>query len=155
MAEVAPSALKGIRSTIIGIFVSIALAIVKGVTGVLGSSYALIADAIESLADVFTSGVLLFGLKTSLKPADKAHPYGHGKAESLAALVISLGLLFAAGIIIYASIVNIRTPHKSPAAFTLWVLALVIFVKEGLLRYIIKVGEETGSHGVKADASHH
>jgi cation diffusion facilitator family transporter len=148
-------ATKGIRSTVIGIFVSIALAIIKGVTGILGNSYALIADAIESIADVFTSGVLLLGLKTSLKPPDKDHPYGHGKAESLAALVISLGLLLAAGIIIHASIINIITPHKSPAAFTLWILVLVIVVKEGLSRWVNKFGREIDSHGVKADAFHH
>ncbi|MBD0285676.1 MAG: cation transporter [Flavisolibacter sp.] len=155
MTQAVHPAVKGIRSTIIGIFISIALAVIKGVTGILGNSYALIADAIESTADVFTSGVLLFGLKASLRPADKEHPYGHGKAESLAALVISLGLLLAAGIIIRESIVNITTPHKSPAAYTLWILALVIIIKEGLSRYVNKVGEETNSHGVKADAFHH
>jgi cation diffusion facilitator family transporter len=155
MEQAVHPTLKGIRSTIIGIFISIGLAIIKGVTGILGNSYALIADAIESVADVFTSGILLLGLKTSLKPADKDHPYGHGKAESLSALVISLGLLLAAGIIIHASIINIITPHKSPAAFTLWTLILVIIVKEALSRYVNKVGKEIDSHGVKADAFHH
>jgi cation diffusion facilitator family transporter len=147
--------IRGIRSTVLGIFISLGLAIIKGVTGILGNSYALIADAIESTADVFTSGILLIGLKTSLKPPDKEHPYGHGKAESLAALVISLGLLCAAGIIIKESISNISTPHKSPAGYTLIVLALVIIVKEVLSRYVHKVGSETNSHGVKADAFHH
>jgi len=148
-------ALKGIRSTIIGIFISIILALIKGITGIVGHSYALLADAIESMSDVFTSGILLLGLKTSLKPADKDHPYGHGKAEALSALVIALGLLIAAGIIIHASIINIITPHKSPAAFTLWVLILVIVVKEWLSRYVHKIGTEIGSAGVKADAFHH
>lgn len=155
MAGSSHPTIKGIRSTILGIFISLGLAIVKGVTGILGNSYALIADAIESTADVFTSGILLIGLKTSLKPADKEHPYGHGKAESLAALVISLGLLCAAGIIIEESIDNIITPHKNPAAYTLIVLVLVIVVKELLSRYVGKVGAETNSHGVKADAFHH
>lgn len=155
MQDAAHPALKGIRSTILGIFISIGLALIKGITGVLGNSYALIADAIESTADVFTSGVLLIGLRTSLKPPDKEHPYGHGKAESLAALVISLGLLTAAGIIIRESIVNIETPHRSPAPYTLLVLMLVVIVKEGLSRYASKVGEEIDSHGVKADAFHH
>ncbi|HWI92885.1 MAG TPA: cation diffusion facilitator family transporter [Flavisolibacter sp.] len=155
MADSLHPTIKGIRSTILGIFISLGLAIVKGVTGILGNSYALIADAIESTADVFTSGILLIGLKTSLKPADKEHPYGHGKAESLAALVISLGLLCAAGIIIKESIDNIITPHKNPAAYTLIVLVLVIVVKELLSRYVGKVGAETNSHGVKADAFHH
>lgn len=155
MEQAEHPALKGIRSTVIGIFISVALAVIKGVTGILGSSYALIADAIESTADVFTSGILLIGLKTSLKPSDKEHPYGHGKAESLAALVISLGLLLAAGIIIRESLINIITPHKSPAAYTLWVLIIVIVVKEALSRYVNKIGHETDSHGVKADAFHH
>lgn len=155
MEQVTHPALKGIRSTIIGIFISIALALIKGITGLVGHSYALIADAIESTADVFTSGILLLGLKTSMRPPDKDHPYGHGKAESLSALVISLGLLFAAGIIIRESLINISTPHKSPAAYTLWVLVLVIIVKEVLSRYVHKVGEEANSHGVKADAFHH
>lgn len=155
MAETLHPTIKGIRSTILGIFISLALAIIKGITGILGHSYALIADAIESTADVFTSGILLIGLRTSLKPPDKEHPYGHGKAESLAALVISLGLLAAAGIIIRESIVNIMTPHRNPAAYTLIVLVLVIVIKEVLSRYVSKVGAETNSHGVKADAFHH
>lgn len=146
---------KGIRSTVLGIFISLGLAIVKGITGILGNSYALIADAIESTADVFTSGVLLIGLRTSSKPPDREHPYGHGKAESLAALVIALGLLFAAGIIIKESISNILTPHKSPAPYTLIVLALVIIVKEILSRHVNKVGAAMNSHGIKADAFHH
>ena len=155
MADIVHPTIKGIRSTILGIFISFGLAIIKGVTGVLGHSYALIADAIESTADVFTSGILLIGLRTSLKPPDKEHPYGHGKAESLAALVISLGLLCAAGIIIRESIVNIMTPHRNPAAYTLIVLVLVIVIKELLSRYVNKVGNDTHSHGVKADAFHH
>ena len=155
MAENLHPTIRGIRSTVLGIFISLGLAIVKGVTGILGNSYALIADAIESTADVFTSGILLIGLKTSLKPPDKEHPYGHGKAESLAALVISLGLLCAAGIIIKESIENIVTPHKNPAAYTLIVLILVIVIKEVLSRYVHKIGLETNSHGVKADAFHH
>ena len=155
MAETEHPTLKGIRSTVLGIFISLGLAIIKGVTGILGNSYALIADAIESTADVFTSGILLIGLKTSLKPPDKEHPYGHGKAESLAALVIALGLLGAAGIIIAESIRNITTPHKNPAAYTLIVLVIVIIIKEVLSRYVTKVGEEINSHGVKADAFHH
>ena len=155
MTAILNPATRGIRSTVLGIFISLSLAIVKGVTGILGNSYALIADAIESTADVFTSGILLIGLRTSSKPPDREHPYGHGKAESLAALVIALGLLLAAGLIIRESISNILTPHKSPAAYTLLVLALVIIVKEVLSRYVNRVGTELNSHGVKADAFHH
>lgn len=155
MSEAVHSTVKGIRSTILGIFISLGLAIIKGITGILGNSYALIADAIESTADVFTSGILLIGLRTSSKPPDKEHPYGHGKAESLSALVISMGLLLAAGLIIRESIVNIMTPHKTPAPYTLLVLALVIVVKEVLSRYVSRIGAEIDSHGVKADAFHH
>jgi cation diffusion facilitator family transporter len=90
-----------------------------------------------------------------LKPADKEHPYGHGEVESLAALVISLRLLLAAVIIMKERIVNIATPHKSPAAYTLIILIVVMVVKELLPRFVHKTGHETQSHGVKADAFHH
>ena len=72
---------KGLRSTVIGIIVSAILALIKGATGLLGNSYALIADAIESVTDIFTSTMLFFGLRWSAMPADEDHPYGHGKNQ--------------------------------------------------------------------------
>lgn len=148
-------AAKGIRSTLVGIIVSILLAIIKGTTGLIGSSYALVADAIESTADVFTSIIVLTGLKIASKPADSDHPYGHGKAEPVAGMIVASALFVAAIIIIIQSIHEIITPHHAPAAFTLIVLFAVIVTKEFLFRFVIKVGENIDSIAVKNDAWHH
>lgn len=149
------SAIKGIKTTVIGIAVSIILAAVKGIAGVLGNSYALIADAIESTADVFTSIIVLTGLKIASKPADKNHPYGHGKAEPIAGLVVAAALFIAAIVIIIQSIHEIITPHHAPAPFTLIVLVAVVITKELLFRFVIKVGESLDSISVRNDAWHH
>lgn len=149
------AARQGIRTTIIGIVVSICLAIIKIITGVVGNSYALIADGIESTTDVFTSIVVVTGLRIAQLPPDEKHPYGHGKAEPFAGLVVSLALLIAAVIIIVQSIREIITPHHAPASFTLIVLFLVVVTKEVLFRSILKVGDHYGSIAVTNDAWHH
>lgn len=145
----------GLKTTLIGIVVSSILAVAKALGGIFGNSYALIADAIESTTDIVTSGLLYVGLKWSGKPADKEHPYGHGKAEALIALGIALALCGAAALIAVDSVHNINTPHKAPKAFTLIILAGVIITKELLYRYVLKTGEELNSGAVKADAFHH
>ncbi len=124
----------GVRSTILGMVVNACLAVVKGVAGVVGNSYALVADAIESAADVITSLVVLLGVRMAGKPADANHPYGHGKFEPLAAAVVSLTLLGAAVLIMVESVREIRTPHHAPEPFTLVILVGVVFVKELLAR---------------------
>ncbi len=149
------AARQGIRTTIIGIVVSICLAIIKIITGILGNSYALIADGIESTTDVFTSIVVVTGLRIAQLPPDEKHPYGHGKAEPFAGLIVSLVLLIAAVIIIFQSIREIITPHHAPASFTLIVLLLVVFTKEILFRSVLKVGDQYGSVAVTNDAWHH
>ena len=146
---------QGIHTTIIGIVTSIVLAAIKGVAGVLGNSYALIADAIESTSDVFTSIIVLAGLKIAKRPADETHPYGHGKAEPFAGLLVASALFLAAIIIIVQSIHEIITPHHAPAPFTLIVLVAVVITKEILFRFIIKVGNTVDSVAVKNDAWHH
>lgn len=146
---------KGLRSTIIGIVASAFLAVIKGVTGFLGNSYALIADAIESATDIFTSTMLLIGLKWSSRPADDDHPYGHGKAEALISIGISLILFGAAMIIVYKSIQNIMVPHKTPEPYTLIVLVVVIISKELLYRFVLHTANESKSDAVRADAFHH
>ena len=148
-------AIKGMRSTIFGIIGNILLAVIKGLAGFFGNSYALIADAIESTSDVFSSLIVLIGLRISTKPKDKNHPYGHGKAEPIVAIVVSLTLLGAAITIAIQSVQEIATPHHTPAPFTLLVLVLVVAVKETLFRYVFKVGAEVQSTAVKTDAWHH
>ncbi|WP_395089862.1 cation diffusion facilitator family transporter [Armatimonas sp.] len=145
---------QGMRSTLIGIVVNLFLALGKMLAGVFGHSYALVADAIESGLDVISSILVYFGLKVSTLPADENHPQGHGKAEPLAAVVVSLFLFLAAFGIAYESIERIRIPHRLPAPWTLLVLLAVIGIKEALVRYALKIGEQTGSNAVKADALH-
>lgn len=146
---------QGIRTTLIGIVVSIILAIIKATAGVLGNSYALVADAIESTSDVFTSIIVLTGLRIAKKPADENHPYGHGKAEPLAGIIVASALLLAAIIIIIQSLHEIITPHHAPEPFTLIVLVIVVLTKETLFRFVFNVGTSVDSVAVKNDAWHH
>ena len=146
---------QGVRSTFIGIILNIFLVLVKGVTGYIGNSYALIADAIESATDILSSIAVLFGLKMAEKPADENHPYGHGKFEPLSAVVVACTLFGASIFIAIRSVQEIITPHHAPAPFTLVVLVVVIFIKEGLFRFVNDVGDRVASTAVKADAWHH
>lgn len=149
------SSSQGLRSTLRGVVSNVFLAIIKILSGLIGHSYALIADGMESLLDVFSSIVVWAGIKIAATPADEHHHYGHGKAESLAAMVVSIALLAAATGLAIQSIREINEPHHAPAPFTLGVLLLVIFIKELLFRYVSKVGTEIESSAVKADAWHH
>ncbi len=146
---------KGIRSSLMGVVVNASLALFKGAAGYFGNSYALVADAIESLSDVFSSLIVAAGLKVATIPRDDNHPYGHGKAEPIAAIIVGLTLVAAAVTIGVQSIKEIREPHITPAPFTLLVLVVVIVVKETLFRYVFTVGTETSSTAVKTDAWHH
>lgn len=135
--------------------VNAALAVVKFVAGVLGHSQALIADAVESLADVFSSLIVWRGLVVAAEPADADHPYGHGKAEPLAAAMVSMLLLLAAAWIAVQSTREIMLPHASPKAYTLIVLVLVVLVKEGLFRFVLSESVSVSSSAVQTDAWHH
>ncbi len=148
-------AASGIRSTLIGVAANALLAGIKFAAGMLGNSWALVADAIESSADIAQSLIVYAGLRVAAVPPDRDHPYGHGKAEPLAATAMALGLFAAAATIAIQSVREILTPHHTPALFTLPVLVLVIAAKEALHRYSMRVGEVTGSTAVKSDAWHH
>ena len=145
----------GIRSTLVSIAANILLAAIKGIAGVLGNSYALIADAVESATDVASSLIVLGGLKISSLPPDKEHPYGHGKAEPLTAVAVALTLVAAAFGIAIQSVREIQTPHHAPEPFTLAVLVVVVFTKEALYRFVFKVGDAIKSTAVRGDARHH
>ncbi|HSP82956.1 MAG TPA: cation diffusion facilitator family transporter [Gillisia sp.] len=146
---------KAIKTSWLSIIGNTILAIAKGITGVFGNSYALIADAIESTTDVFSSFLVLIGLKYSSKPPDDNHPYGHGKAEPLITFAVVGFLVISATVIAYESIEHIRTPHRVPESYTLIVLAVIIIIKEVFYRFVSKKGEETKSTSLKADAWHH
>lgn len=144
-----------LKTIYLSIFANTSLAIIKGLTGYFGNSYALIADAIESTTDVFSSLLVLFGLKYSNKPADKNHPYGHGRAEPLIIFLVVGFLITSATIIAYKSIKNIGMPHESPKLYTLAILGLIIVWKEISYSLVIKKSKETKSSSLKADAWHH
>ena len=120
-----------IKATYFSIIGNIALAIIKGVAGIFGNSYALIADAIESTTDIFSSLLVLFGIKYSNKPADENHPYGHGRAEPLVTFLVVGFLITSATIIAYESIQHIGNPHELPKPWTLIILGVIIIWKEG------------------------
>lgn len=151
-----PESLKqALRATLLGVLVNIVLAAIKGAAGVLGHSSALIADAIESVSDSMTSVVVYIGLRYAMRPPDDNHPYGHGKAEPLAAVIVSLGLVAASLAIAVNSVRQIMIPHQPPSPYTLLVLAVVVFAKETLFRHVDSVGQTLGSTAVQSDAWHH
>ena len=149
------AATRSIRWAQAGLLVNAMLVLVKLIAGIVGHANALVADAVESSADIFSSLIVWMGLSIAVKPADEDHPYGHGKAEPLAAAVVSLMLLGAAVGIAIMSIREIVTPHHLPAPFTLFVAAGVIIVKELLYQRVSRVGKEVGSTAITADAWHH
>lgn len=146
---------RAVRAAQAGAVINLALAVVKIAAGVVGHAYALVADGVESLADVASSLVVWSGIAVGGRPADEDHPYGHGKAEALAAVAVSLLFVAAAGVIGTQSIREIRTPHAFPATWTLAVLLVVVAVKALLHRHVVSVGADTGSVAVEADAMHH
>lgn len=145
----------GLKISGSAIVVNVILASVKIITGIVGNSYALIADGIESTMDIFSSVIVWGSLRISIKPPDKEHPYGHGKAESLAGAIVAISLLIASGIIAIQSIREIQKPHHAPEWYTLLVLSAIILVKEILFRKMTLVGEALESSALKNDAWHH
>jgi cation diffusion facilitator family transporter len=144
-----------IKATYFSIIGNTSLAIIKGLAGFFGNSYALVADAIESTTDIFASFLVLFGIKYSNRPADENHPYGHGRAEPLITFLVVGFLITSATIIAYVSIINIRTPHDLPKSWTLIVLAIIICWKEYSFQMVMKKSIITNSSSLKADAWHH
>lgn len=140
---------------LLSLCVNIVLMAVKISVGLVGNSYALVADGIESAADIFTSLVTWVGFQLSLRPPDEDHPYGHGRIESLAGLFSGAALFAAAGLIAWHSIQEIRTPHHAPEWFTLPVLLAVVLVKWILSRKIHSLGREIESRAIEGDAWHH
>lgn len=144
-----------VRATYFSIVSNATLAAIKGLAGFFGNSYALTADAIESTTDIFSSLLVLFGIKYSNKPADENHPYGHGRAEPLITFLVVGFLITSATIIAYESINNIGTPHELPKPWTLIVLGIIIIWKEYSFRLVMKRSKESNSSSLTADAWHH
>lgn len=137
-------------------FVSnISLAALKILVGAMGSSYALIADGIESLADCLSSLIVWNGLRISRREPDYEHPYGHGKAEALAALLAGIGLLASAVLIAWHAIKELTGDQTTPAFFTIPALCAVIIAKEALHRFTISGARQHDSIALRAEAFHH
>lgn len=145
----------GARLVLRGIGLSLALASLKFAGGVFGSTYALIADGIESLLDVASSLLVWAGFRYAAKPPDADHPYGHGKAEPLAAIAVSLVMLSAAGWIGIHATHQIRTPHPAPHWGTLPLLVFIVATKWWFSRRLARAGAETGGTALGAEAWHH
>jgi cation diffusion facilitator family transporter len=145
----------GARVALLGLVINIALAVIKIAAGVLGNAYVLIADGIESALDVGGSVIIWGALKFASRPPDATHPYGHGKAEPFAAIVVSLGVLAAALGLAISSVRELFLPRHAPAPFTLIVLVLAVVIKETLYRYVIRIGRNAESTAIQTDAWHH
>ncbi|MGD0208661.1 MAG: cation diffusion facilitator family transporter [Verrucomicrobiota bacterium] len=146
---------RGLRATFVGMTVNVVLSGTKLAAGIVGHSHALVADAVESFADIFSSLIVWRGLVVAAAPADEDHPYGHGKAEPIASAIVAAMLLGAALWIALTAFGEIMKPHQSPAPFTLIVLLVVVAVKECLFRFVSREGRAVDSSAVKTDAWHH
>lgn len=146
---------KGSRLALIGAFVNIVMAAVKIATGIIGNSYALIADGIESTLDIFSSILVWVGLRFAALPPDQQHPYGHGRAETLATIAVGLLIILTAVLLGIHSVQDILAPHHHPAPFTLFILVGVVVVKEFLYRKFQTLSSELGSSALESDAWHH
>ena len=144
-----------IRTVLFSIGSNVALAAIKFLAGIFGNSYALIADGIESTVDIFSSLLVLLGLKYAARPADENHPYGHGKAEPLVTFLVVAFLIVSAFVIAWQSIENIQTPHELPSSWTLIVLAGIILWKEISYQLVMKRAKKLQSSSLRAEAWHH
>lgn len=151
---------RGLRAIFLGIVVNLILGAAKFLAGIFGHSHALIADATESFADIFNSLIMWRGVAVAAAPADEDHPYGHGKAEPLAAAFGAFMLLVAAAWITAKAGWNITEwahgiPRPQPVWFTLVALGVVVLVKESMFRFVAREGADTDNAAVTTDAWHH
>jgi cation diffusion facilitator family transporter len=145
----------GARVALFGLVINIVLSSAKIVAGLLGNAYVLIADGIESAFDVAGSVIIWSALKFAARPPDATHPYGHGKAEPIAAIIVSVGVLAAALGLAIQSVHELFLPHHAPAPFTLGILIIAVIIKEILYRYVIRFGRDVESTAIQTDAWHH
>jgi cation diffusion facilitator family transporter len=144
------------RVTVVGLLMNLMLAAVKCVMGILGHSQALVADAVHSLSDCLTDLVVIFGAPLWSAPADENHPYGHGRIETLATVIVGI-MLGAAGIgIAYNALATLAAPGNSTPGWLAFAGAcLSIVVKEGLYQWTVRAGRQVRSTALTANAWHH
>src|ERR1700747_762861 len=145
----------GARVALLGLVINVLLAAIKIAAGLFGNAYVLIADGIESALDVGGSIIIWAALKFAARPPDATHPYGHGKAEPFAAIVVSVGVLAAALGLAISSVRELFLPRHAPAPFTLIVLIVAVVTKEVMYRYVVRFGRNVESTAIQTDAWHH
>lgn len=143
------------RAALLGLVVNLVLSAVKLTGGIVGNSFALIADAVNSIGDVITTTVVLFALRVAQRPADSEHPYGHTRAEGIAASNVALLVIVSAIFVGWEAIQRISVPHDIPPTWTLWIAGANVLIKEGLYQYKMRVGKRTGSSAIIANAWDH
>jgi cation diffusion facilitator family transporter len=143
------------RASWIGLATNLSLGIVKLIGGLIGSSFALIADAVNSLGDSVTAVIVLYSLKVAESPADKEHPYGHTRAEGIAALTVSVLIIVSALWVGWEALIQFQGKKSVPPIWTLWIAGTNVLIKEGLYRYKMAVGKRTGSMSIVANAWDH
>ncbi len=139
----------------LGLAVNLALGLVKGIGGVVSGSFALVADAVNSLGDAFSSVVVLVALHVAQRPPDEEHPYGHSRAEAIAGSNVALVVILSALYVGYEAVRRLMVSHELPPAWTLWIAGANAVIKELLYRYKMTVGRRTGSSAVIANAWDH
>lgn len=143
------------QAAYLGLLVNLGLGVAKLLGGIIGRSFALIADAVNSLGDVISTLVVLYGLHIAQRPPDDEHPYGHSRAEGIAASYVALLLLVSAGGVGWEAFHRMPAIHEVPAGWTLWIAGINVLIKEALYRYKIRVGQRTGSAALIANAWDH
>jgi cation diffusion facilitator family transporter len=143
------------RAALLGLVVNLVLGVVKLVAGLATQSFALVADSVNSLGDAVTTVVVLFALRVAQRPADKEHPYGHTRAEAIAATNIALLIVLSAVAVGWEAIQRFGIPHAAPPAWTLWIAGANVVIKEILYRYKMGIGRRTGSAAIIANAWDH
>lgn len=144
----------GARLALRGVGLNAVLAAVKIAGGVFGHAYVLVADGAESVLDIFSSATAWAGLRWAARPPDANHPYGHGKADTLAALAVALGIFATAAGIGWGAVHKIMAPQTGPHWATLPLLAVVAMVKFWFSRRMQAAGQAAGSTALGAEALH-
>ena len=143
------------RAALVGLFVNLALGVVKVCGGIVGQSFALISDAVNSLGDSITSVVTLAALWYAQQPPDEEHPYGHTRVETVAGAYVAVLIMVSALYVGWEAAHRLAQHHELPPAWTLWIAGLNVVIKEALYRYKRKVGKRTGSMAITATAWDH
>lgn len=154
-SSVAPLYASARRAALLGLVVNLALGATKLVGGILGNSFALVSDAVNSIGDSFSSVVVLFGLHVAQRPADTEHPYGHTRAEAVASLSVALLIAFSALLVGWEAVVLFGAEPGLPSAWTLWIAGANVLLKEALYRFNLRIGRQTNSQAVVANAWDH